>query len=111
MTHGLLAMKTRSLYNISFSANELVSKGVVAVVGPRTSTAVKCTQGIFKKLHIPQIAPSASDPTFVFSNYRFPFLLRMTPSASTQDITLADFVQTYKWERMGILTSRMDYGK
>lgn len=80
-------------------------------MGPITSTAVKSTHGIFKKYHIPQVAPSATDPMFQYSNHRYPYLIRMMPSEIVIDFGILDFIKHYKWERMGILTSRMDYGK
>ncbi len=46
------------------------------MIGPRTSTSVHVTNTVFAGLHIPQLAPVATDPTLV--PYEYPFLARVS---------------------------------
>ena len=93
------------------SANQLISEGVIAIIGPRTSTAVKAMYPLCSKFHIPQISASATDPDFFYKFNQYKFLLRMSPTDTRQSLAMRDLIAHFKWERMGILTSATDYGK
>ena len=88
----------------------LLKQGVVAVVGPMTSTGVKFTQPYCAGFNIPQIAPVATDPTFSFTPANFPFLVRLSPSDSIQCRALAGLISHYNWTQFALLTSKDDYG-
>lgn len=92
-------------------ANQLISEGVVAIIGPRTSTAVKAMHSLCSKFHVPQITATATDPNFFYNLERYKYLLRMSPSDLRMSFALTDLIQHFKWERMGILTSATVYGK
>ena len=92
-------------------AYQLISDGVIAIIGPRTSTAVKAMHSVCSKFHIAQLSPSATDPDFMYFMHRYKFLLRMSPSDTLMSFAISDLLGHFKWERMGILTSRTDHGQ
>lgn len=94
-----------------FLANQLISEGVIAIIGPETSTAVKATYSLCTKFNIPQISASATDPDFFYNWNRYKFLLRMSPTDTSMSFAMRDLIEHFKWKRMGILTSATDYGK
>ncbi|XP_066270647.1 glutamate receptor 2-like isoform X4 [Branchiostoma lanceolatum] len=83
--------------------------GVVAIVGPGTSSGVKFSNAVCSGLHIPHIAPTATDPTLANREF-FPYLLRMSAPDSVQSRALVDLVTHFGWTHMAILTSSDDYG-
>ena len=87
-----------------------MQKGVVAIVGPMTSTGVKFTQPYCAGFHIPQLAPVATDPTFSFTPANFPYLVRLSPSDTIQCQALAGLITHYNWTQFALLTSKDDYG-
>ncbi|KAJ7372454.1 hypothetical protein OS493_018961 [Desmophyllum pertusum] len=88
----------------------LIHQGVVAIVGPMTSTGVKFTQPYCAGFHIPQLAPVATDPTFAFTPANFPYLVRLSPSDTIQCQALAGLISHYNWTQISLLTSNDDYG-
>ncbi len=52
-----------------------VQENVIAVIGPSSSTTVHATNPVCSGLHLPQLAPVATDPTLV--QYEYPFLVRV----------------------------------
>ncbi|KAJ7380892.1 hypothetical protein OS493_004475 [Desmophyllum pertusum] len=92
-----------------YSANQLISEGVIAIIGPRTSTAVKATYSLCSKFHIPQISASATDPDFFYNFRRYNYLLRMSPDDIKMNFAMTDLIGHFKWKRMGILTSNSVY--
>ena len=84
---------------------------MIAIIGPRTSTAVKAMHSLCSKFHIPQISASATDPEFFFNKNRYEYLLRMSPSDVNMNRAMTDLIKHFKWARMGILTSATVYGK
>ncbi|KAI8493748.1 Glutamate receptor 2 [Branchiostoma belcheri] len=83
--------------------------GVVAIIGPGTSSGVKFSDAVCSGLHIPHIAPIATDPTLANREF-FPYLLRMSAPDSVQSRALVDLVTHFGWTHMAILTSSDDYG-
>ena len=94
-----------------YLANQLISEGVIAIIGPRTSTAVKAMHSLCSKFHIPQISATATDPDFYYNNKRYEYLLRMSPSDIDMNFAMGNLIEHFKWTRMGILTSATVYGK
>ena len=84
---------------------------MIAIIGPRTSTAVKAMHSLCSKFNIPQISASATDPEFYFNNKRYEYLLRMSPSDLKMNQAMEELIKHFKWERMGILTAATVYGK
>ena len=82
---------------------------MVAIIGPKTSAAVKAIYPVCSKFNIPLISASATDPSLVYKNNEY--LLRMSPPDTKMSDALVDLIEEYKWNRMGILTSDTDYGK
>ena len=98
------------LFFLNITVQYLIKKGVVAIVGPMTSTGVKFTQPYCAGFHIPQLAPVATDPTFSFTSANFPFLVRLSPSDTIQCQALAGLISYYNWSQISLLTSKDDYG-
>ena len=82
---------------------------MVAIIGPKTSAAVKAIYPVCSKFNIPLISASATDPSLVYKNNEY--LLRMSPPDTKMSDALVALIEKYKWNRMGILTSDTDYGK
>ncbi|EDO30203.1 predicted protein, partial [Nematostella vectensis] len=82
----------------------------VAIVGPLTSPMVRATQPLCSGFHVPQVAPYATDPAFEFSPSSYKYLLRMRSSDSIENRAIADFIGHFNWTRLGLFTSRDDYG-
>ena len=92
--------------------NQLINEGVIAIIGPKTSVAVKATHPLCSKLQIPQISASATDPDLYFnSRGRYSYLLRMSPDDTQMNIAITELIAHHKWKRMGILTASTLYGK
>ena len=53
----------------------MMEQNVVAVIGPGSSSDVRATHPICAGLHIPQIAPLATDPNLIKLDH--PFLARV----------------------------------
>ena len=98
------------IFSYYFTVQYLMQKGVVAIVGPMTSTGVKFTQPYCAGFHIPQLAPVATDPTFSFTPANFPYLVRLSPSDTIQCQALAGLISHYNWTQFALLTSKDDYG-
>lgn len=93
-------------------ANQLISEGVIAIIGPKTSTAVKAMYPVCSKFHIPLISASATDPDFFYKfKSRYNYLLRMSPTDTSMGFAMKHLIGNFKWKRMGILTSATDNGK
>ncbi|CAH1254181.1 GRIK1 [Branchiostoma lanceolatum] len=91
------------------SACYLAEQGAAVIVGPRSSTSVKTVNNVCSGLHIPHIAPVATDP--LLGNQRmYPYLLRMSSPDTEQSRALIALVKHFGWTRMCILTSLNDYG-
>ena len=83
---------------------------MIAIIGPKTSVAVKATYSLCSKLQIPQISASATDPEFFF-NRRYSYLLRMSPDDIKMNYAMRELIAHHKWKRMGILTASTLYGE
>ena len=106
-----------SLINSSFYTyflclvNQLINEGVIAIIGPKTSVAVKATHSLCSKLQIPQISATATDPDFFFNFRSYSYLLRMSPDDIKMSLAMKELIAHHKWKRMGILTASTLYGK
>ncbi|XP_027050906.1 glutamate receptor ionotropic, kainate 2-like [Pocillopora damicornis] len=103
------AAADNSFENI-YKVNQLINEGVIAIIGPKTSVAVKATHPLCSKLQIPQISASATDPDLYFnSRGRYRYLLRMSPDDTQMNIAMKELIAHHKWKRMGILTASTLY--
>lgn len=100
---------TDSFSNVN-TVYEQIHSGVVAIIGPSTSSSVKASHPLCSGFRIPQIAPYATDPSFDFSPLSYRYLVRMSASDVTENRALADIISHFNWTRMALLTSRSDYG-
>ncbi|XP_071944890.1 glutamate receptor 2-like [Antedon mediterranea] len=89
---------------------EIFTKKVGAIIGPMSSTPVKAVYPICEGVHIPMIAPMATDPTFSTTTSSYKYLLKMLPPDNVQSRALADIMNHFGWEKLAILTSSSDYG-
>ncbi|XP_071946218.1 glutamate receptor ionotropic, kainate 1-like [Antedon mediterranea] len=87
-----------------------LTKGIHAFIGPVSSSSVKAVYPIADRLHVPIIAPFATDPTLSLDNKTFPYLMKMSASDSVQGKVLAALVDHFQWTRLAIVTSLSDYG-
>lgn len=87
-----------------------IRSGAVAIIGPTSSSSVKATHVLCAGFHIPQVAPYATDPSFVFSPDSYSYLVRLSSSDATENHALVDFVSYFNWTRVAVLTSRSDFG-
>lgn len=83
---------------------------VIAIIGPMLSDATIGAQIACSKLHMPQIAPTASDAALAF-NTNYDYLIRMSPVTTIESYAIAAFVEHYGWTKLAILTSNTNYGK
>ncbi|CAH1789877.1 unnamed protein product [Owenia fusiformis] len=83
--------------------------GVMAFIGLAGSGAHKALSPLSEALHIPQIAPTATNPMLA-SEDNFPYLVRLSAPDSVQSQAIVSLVHHFGWEQVAILTSNTDYG-
>ncbi|RDD37362.1 Glutamate receptor ionotropic, kainate 2 [Trichoplax sp. H2] len=98
-----------SPYDNLRKACEIMSQGIVTLIGPLSSSATKGVQNICSPLQMPQIAPVATDPS-LSSNFNYNYLLRIIAPDNFQSTAIASIVERYKWTKMSILASSTDFG-
>ncbi|KAI8489787.1 hypothetical protein Bbelb_324170 [Branchiostoma belcheri] len=96
----------RNIQNTCYQATQ----GIVAVIGPATTTSVKAVHPVCAGLQIPHIAPWATDPTLTDNINQYPYLVKMMPPDSMQSKAIAAFAEKYNWNRLALFTSTSDYG-
>ena len=92
------------------SACDQTKKGVVTIIGPARSNAVKAVNYICSGLDIPQIAFAATDPALFFSYQQYPSLLRMSSSGDLKSDVIIAVMKRFKWTKAVMITSSDDYG-
>ena len=70
----------RTCIYVYLPACHLLEEGVVAVIGPASSGTVKGTYPLCEGMHIPQVAPFATDPLLSRSEEDFPYLIKVSIS-------------------------------
>eukprot|EP00058_Branchiostoma_floridae_P028587 XP_002614078.1 hypothetical protein BRAFLDRAFT_67336 [Branchiostoma floridae] len=96
----------RNIQNTCYQATQ----GIVAVIGPATTTSVKAVHPVCAGLQIPHIAPWATDPTLTDNINQYPYLVKMMPPDSMQSKAIAAFAEKHDWNRLALFTSTSDYG-
>lgn len=89
-------------------AVELVKKGVVAVVGPESSSASQFTAHIGRETTIPLVSFGATDPNL--SEMQYPYFMRVAPSDVLQMEAVAAFIANYGWREVVVFHMDDDYG-
>jgi polypeptide N-acetylgalactosaminyltransferase/glutamate receptor 2/ionotropic kainate glutamate receptor 2 len=97
--------------SFSFSACEQIEQGVVAIIGPTRSNAVKAVNYICSGLDIPQIAFAATDHSLFLSYQQYPSLLRLSSSGDSKSDVIMAVMERFKWTKAVMITSTDDYGK
>jgi branched-chain amino acid transport system substrate-binding protein len=91
------------------AAQQLVDKGVVAVVGPMFSGATKASEPVFCQNGVLSISPSATNPALTslgFSNF-----VRVIAPDTVQGKAVADYiVKTQKAKKVYSLDDKSEYG-
>jgi branched-chain amino acid transport system substrate-binding protein len=91
-------------------ANELVSQGVVAVVGHKDSGVSIPASEIYHQNNIVQISPTSSNPQL--TNQGFDTVFRVCPRDTTQGPYLAEFmVKKLKLARIAVINANTTYGQ
>ncbi|XP_033107581.1 glutamate receptor 3.7-like [Anneissia japonica] len=84
---------------------EILTNKVGAIIGPMSSTPVRAVYPICDGVHMPMIAPMATDPTFSTTVSSYKYLMKMLPPDSVQSLALVDIIEHFGWEKLAILTS------
>ncbi|XP_064649574.1 glutamate receptor ionotropic, kainate 2-like [Lineus longissimus] len=96
----------------TFGSIKMVSSAIrqnaLAIIGPVSSTRIRATYPISSGLHVPQIAPWATDPRL--SDNHHPYLLKMTSPDNLMNRAMYDLVSSFMWTRVSILTDDTDFG-
>jgi branched-chain amino acid transport system substrate-binding protein len=91
------------------AAQQLVDKGVVAVVGPMFSGATKASEPVFCQNGVLSVSPSATNPALTslgFSNF-----VRVIAPDTVQGKAVADYiVKTQKAKKVFSLDDKSEYG-
>ncbi|HSP36759.1 MAG TPA: branched-chain amino acid ABC transporter substrate-binding protein [Frankiaceae bacterium] len=91
------------------AAQQLVDKGVVAVVGPMFSGATKASEPVFCQNGVLSVSPSATNPSLTslgFSNF-----VRVIAPDTVQGKAVADYiVKTQKAKKVFSLDDKSEYG-
>ncbi|XP_064641980.1 glutamate receptor ionotropic, kainate 1-like [Lineus longissimus] len=89
--------------------SSLIHQDAIALIGPVLSAQIRATHPICGGLHVPQIAPWATDPRLSIGNH-YPYLLKMTPPDDVMNRAVIDLVSSFMWNRVSILTDDTDFG-
>ncbi|XP_035681483.1 glutamate receptor 2-like [Branchiostoma floridae] len=85
------------------------SQGIVAVIGPASTSQVIASSLVSSGLSLPQIAPEATDPT-LGNSQQFPQLIRISWPDSVLSKALIDLLEHFSWDQMSILVSNDAFG-
>ncbi|XP_064643144.1 glutamate receptor ionotropic, kainate 2-like [Lineus longissimus] len=104
---------TKSYDSTTFESIKMVSYAIrqnaLALIGPVASTRIRATHPISSGIHVPQIAPWATDPRLSIGNHH-KYLLKMTPPDNLMNRALYELVISFMWTRVSILTDDTDFG-
>ncbi len=87
--------------------NELIAKGVVAIIGDFCSGATLAAAPIANKAHIPMISPSSTSPKITESGE---YIFRTIPSDALQGKFVADLVTSKGLKNLAIMYGNEPYG-
>ncbi|XP_078432446.1 glutamate receptor 3.4-like [Wolffia australiana] len=90
-------------------AMKLMSKGMVAIIGPTSSSEAHVLSALSSELHVPLLAVSATDPSL--RSPQFPFLLQPFGDDALQMSVVADFVAVNGWRDVAVVFPDDDYGR
>ncbi|KAL1220434.1 Glutamate receptor 3.7 [Cardamine amara subsp. amara] len=98
-----------NVFHGSFGVFEVLEKGVVAMIGPISSSIAHTMSDIAKGLHFPLVSFAATDPTL--SALQFPFFLRTTPDDAHQMSALVDLIYFHGWKEVISVYSDDELGR
>ncbi|KAG8099822.1 hypothetical protein GUJ93_ZPchr0013g35312 [Zizania palustris] len=87
----------------------LLTKDVVAVLGPQSSTIARIISHSVNELHVPLISFAASDPAL--SSLEYPYFVRATTSDYFQMGAIASIISHYQWREVIAIYVDDDYGR
>lgn len=91
------------------AAFQVLAEGVVAIIGPQSSSIAHMISEIANALQVPLISYGATDPTL--SALQFPFFLRTTQSDAHQMAVMASLIEYYGWKEVIVIYVDDDYGR
>mmetsp|Transcript_38677 Transcript_38677/g.62626 ORF Transcript_38677/g.62626 Transcript_38677/m.62626 type:complete len:955 (-) Transcript_38677:192-3056(-) len=103
----VLADTTGDDRTASKAACELVSSGVVGVVGPAYSSEAAVVALEYSSLHLPLISYSATDPSL--QSYRY--FSRVVSSDLRQSDVIRDVLRQFDWVKVAVLAVDTSYGR
>lgn len=93
----------------SVRAFQILENGVVAIIGPQSSSIAHMLSQIANGFHVPLISYAATDPTL--SALQFPYFIRATHSDLYQMTAMADLIEFYEWKEVIVFFLDNDYGR
>ncbi|KAK1304367.1 Glutamate receptor 3.4 [Acorus calamus] len=90
-------------------ALQLISKDVVAIIGPQSSGIAHVISHVINELHVPILSFAATDPTL--SSLQYPYFIRTIHSDYYQMNGIADMIQFYGWREVIAIYVDDDYGR
>ena len=85
-----------------------MKEGVVAIVGPQSSSAASFAAHIGRATKVPFVSFGATDPNL--SEMQYPYFIRVVPSDVLQMDAIASFVANYGWKEVAMFHMDDDYG-
>ncbi|XP_060672354.1 glutamate receptor 3.7 [Ziziphus jujuba] len=98
-----------SVFLGSVGAFQVLEEGVVAIIGPQSSSMAHMISEIANGLQVPLISYAASDPTL--SALQFPFFVRTTQSDAYQMAAMANLIEFYGWKEVIVIYEDDDHGR
>ncbi|KAK1281437.1 Glutamate receptor 3.4 [Acorus gramineus] len=90
-------------------ALQLISKDVVAIIGPQSSGIAHVISHVINELHVPILSFAATDPTL--SSLQYPYFIRTIHSDYYQMNGIADMIQFYGWREVIAIYVDDDFGR
>ncbi len=91
-------------------AGEVISQGVVGIVGAASSSVSKAiASGPAKTNKVPQISYSSTNADLSNKSV-YPYFLRVVPPDSVQGFAVANIVKEFGWKQVATLATSDDYG-
>ncbi|KAK1326696.1 Glutamate receptor 3.4 [Acorus calamus] len=90
-------------------ALQLISKDVVAIIGPQSSGIAHVISHVINELHVPILSFAATDPTL--SSLQYPYFIRAIHSDYYQMNGIADMIEFYGWREVIAIYVDDDYGR
>ncbi|KAL5699295.1 hypothetical protein ACHQM5_030222 [Ranunculus cassubicifolius] len=86
----------------------LKNEEVQLIVGPQESGEAGIVGELGKRLHVPIVSFSATNPSI--SRRQMPYLISMTQNDTYQLMAIASIIQAYQWKEVVLIYEETDYG-